>query len=358
MKTLKTMLIACMALALGLVQAAQACTTFQIQKQGQVYYGRNYDWMVAEALVLINKRGTKKASYLRRTDKGRPMEWTSKYGSLTFNQYGREMPTGGMNQAGLVVESMALHATEYPPHDERPYLASNLIWKQYVLDNFATVDEAVAGIKKVRISQPPKSLGTHYLISDAKGGCAIIEFLDGKLVVHQGKSLPIRALTNNTYAEARQAFNKGGPVSRDWWDSIPRFKITAKMMQAYGADPKQPPLDYAFEVLKAASQKLTQWSIVYDQNNLKIYYFTKNNPKLRSIDLKKLDMACGQPVLMLDVDAGGKGDITSEFKPYTLAANHDLIVRTFGNTPMFKNIPQQVLKRLAAFPEKCKCVKP
>ena len=41
-----------------------------------------------------------------RKAKGTPASWVSKYGSVTFNQYGRELPTGGMNEAGLVVETI------------------------------------------------------------------------------------------------------------------------------------------------------------------------------------------------------------------------------------------------------------
>jgi choloylglycine hydrolase len=26
--------------------------------------------------------------------------WTSRYGSITFNQYGREFPSGGINEKG------------------------------------------------------------------------------------------------------------------------------------------------------------------------------------------------------------------------------------------------------------------
>ena len=52
--------------------------------------------------------------------------WTAQYGSITFNQYGRELPTGGINEAGLVVESMALSEARYPEPDHRPYIGAAL----------------------------------------------------------------------------------------------------------------------------------------------------------------------------------------------------------------------------------------
>ena len=92
----------------------QTCTTFCLDHGDRPVFGRNYDWTVEDGLVIINKRGVTKASTLGR------LAWTSKYGSATFNQYGREFPIGGMNEAGLVVESMVLLETEYPLSDTRP----------------------------------------------------------------------------------------------------------------------------------------------------------------------------------------------------------------------------------------------
>ena len=92
----------------------QTCTTFCLDHGDRPVFGRNYDWTVEDGLVIINKRGVTKASTLGR------LAWTSKYGSATFNQYGREFPIGGMNEAGLVVESMVLLETEYPLPDTRP----------------------------------------------------------------------------------------------------------------------------------------------------------------------------------------------------------------------------------------------
>ena len=65
---------------------------------------------------------------------GNTISWVSQYGSITFNQYGKEFPTGGMNEKGLVVELMWLDGTIYPQPDERPAIGV-LQWIQYQLDN-------------------------------------------------------------------------------------------------------------------------------------------------------------------------------------------------------------------------------
>ena len=86
-----------------------------------------------------------------KTQDGETISWVSKYGSITFNQYGKEFPTGGMNEKGLVVELMWLDETRYPEPDQRGVL-NVLQWIQYQLDNSQTIDEVIASDKKIRIA--------------------------------------------------------------------------------------------------------------------------------------------------------------------------------------------------------------
>ena len=99
---------------------AFACTTFFLKQDGHQVFGRNYDWNVEEALIIANKRGMFKRSYVRAEATGEAAAWRSKYGSVTFNQYGREFPTGGKNEAGLVVETMSLSEADDAHHRCHP----------------------------------------------------------------------------------------------------------------------------------------------------------------------------------------------------------------------------------------------
>jgi len=72
-----------------------------VRSKGRVLFGRNYDWNFGDGLIFVNKRGVAKTS--SGSESPNPAKWISRYGSVTFNQYGRENPTGGMNEAGLVV---------------------------------------------------------------------------------------------------------------------------------------------------------------------------------------------------------------------------------------------------------------
>ncbi|HSK73397.1 MAG TPA: linear amide C-N hydrolase, partial [Pyrinomonadaceae bacterium] len=143
-----------------------ACTTFCLKNKDEVLFGKNYDWMIGDGLVFVNKRGVSKTATAEGTEN--PAKWVSKFGSVTFNQYGRENPSGGMNEAGLVIELMWLDETQYPKSDAQPTVGT-LEWIQYNLDNFTTAAEVVENANKIRIASEIK---LHYLVNDANGNSA------------------------------------------------------------------------------------------------------------------------------------------------------------------------------------------
>lgn len=74
-----------------IAESSLACTTFCINHEGQILFGRNYDWVTGVGIVHTNQRGLIKTSM--RTSDEEPLSWVSKFGSITFNQYGKEFPT-------------------------------------------------------------------------------------------------------------------------------------------------------------------------------------------------------------------------------------------------------------------------
>ncbi len=346
-------------LILGLLpDAGYSCTTFRIDHDNQYYFGRNFDWMIGDALLIVNKRGVAKTAILFPGDKARPASWTSRYGSVTFNHYGRGFSTGGMNEAGLVVETMGLLDSEYPAGDARPGLKS-MQWRQYQLDNHATVDEVIDSDSKIRLLRyrNKKTPGAHYLISDRRGKCAAIEFLDGKMVVHTGEAMPVMALTNTRYADSVKYWKKGSPPEPDTWMSVTRFIIVADMVSEYGVGASGSPVEHAFDILSAAAHPVkTRWSIVYDQNNLRFHFITDANKNIRTVDMNKFDYSCRTKVRALDVNADLSGDVTDKFRDYTDKINQDLIDVVYKNTYFFKSLPPKTLDIISRFPNSTTCV--
>ena len=289
-----------------------ACTTFCINKNGQIVFGRNYDWVTGAGIVNTNQRGLFKTA--ANSAHNESISWVSKYGSITFNQYGKEFPTGGMNEKGLVVEMMWLDGTVYPGGDPRPSV-DVLQWIQYQLDNAATIDEVIASDTKLRITR--KSTPLHYLVADAGGNVASIEFLEGVMVVHRDNDLPFPVLTNDTYAAsvaiAKPLVGKAGVSLEN--NSLDRFVKACSMVKKFNETNMDVPVtDFAFSILDKVSQgNFTRWSIVYDISNKKIQFKTDANKTIKTVSFSAFDFACIKPYKMFNMNQDGTGDVSSRF---------------------------------------------
>jgi penicillin V acylase-like amidase (Ntn superfamily) len=162
--------------AAGFVAAAAACFEFEASAKAcslilwntngeAVVAARTWDLYVDEKPRLVYlPRGIAR----RGVAEGNAAEWTSKFASSVLTAFDAGA-SDGMNEAGLSAHLLYLHGTEYEHADVRPAV-SNLMWAQYPLDNYATVAEALEGLKAVRIVSS-KALGrewpVHLALEDA-----------------------------------------------------------------------------------------------------------------------------------------------------------------------------------------------
>jgi len=337
-----------------LTNEAFACTTFCFMNNGEWVYGRNYDWSIEHCLIIVNKRGVDKTALT----KDSPATWVSKYGSITFNQYGREFPLGGMNEAGLVIEVMWLEETEYPRPDDRQGL-SDLQWVQYQLDNCSTVDEVIASDGEVRIT-PRHATPLHFLVCDRNGQAAVIEFLEGNMVAFTGDDLPVSALTNSTYANSMRLYEScDGDEATELFtssdNSLKRFVWAGTGVRGWDTDTEISPVDYAYRVLDKVTVDFTMFGIVYDVGNRRIYYRSKSNPAIRYVDFDAFIYSCDEPVKIIDIVAGTSGNMTALFEDYTFEANHDLINRSYSDTNFLQGVPDSLRVLVARYPERLRC---
>lgn len=329
-----------------------ACTTFCLKNNGEVLFGKNYDWMIGDGMIFVNKRGIEKSAMVSGNETA--ARWVSKYGNVTFNQYGKDNPSGGMNEAGLVVELMWLDDTEYPKTDARPVI-DVLEWIQYQLDISANVEEVVKNAEAVRIASPVK---LHYLVNDKAGNSATIEFLNGNTVAHTGEKLAVSTLANDTYEKSLNYSKTVAPEKAKTESSFDRFIRAADKTKKFADKPKTEAesVNYAFEILSnVAQKKTTQWSIVYDQKRAKIHFRSMQSAAIKIIDTKSFDYSCGNAVKIFDVNSKESGDVTAKFSDYTRQANRDLIERSFRGTPFLKAVPASRLDEIAQFPESFVC---
>lgn len=286
--------------------------------ENTIITGRSMDWKedIHSNIYIfpcgINRKGAKISDTIT---------WTSKYGSVITTGY--DMATAdGMNEKGLVANLLYLTESSYDRiNDSRPVMGLS-IWTQYVLDNFATVSEAVEILKKdsFRIDAPPTPNGEpsrmHLAISDSTGNSAIIEYIEGKIVIHQGKEYQI--MTNSPVYDKQLTLN-------NYWKQIGGLvmlpgtnRASDRFVRAsFYIDVIPQTSDYrmavagVFSVIRNTSVPLgistpsqpniasTRWRTVSDQKNLVYYFESTTTPNIFWIDLKMINFYKNASIMKL-----------------------------------------------------------
>lgn len=377
MRKIAVLLLLCVLALFAAPYKNMACSTFVLKSEGTLFVGHNLDENTRfdiPGMVIINKRNVYKESISNEDFyvplKGKKhypsISWVSKYGSLTFNNRGRDFPDCGMNEAGLTVFEMSLKGSEFKEDKSLPTLMTEL-WIQYQLDNFETVAQVIKSTAKIMID----GRTWHFFVTDRHGNSAVIEFIKGEVVVHSGDSLPVPALCNSIYSyeikrlKTYAGFGGSIPVKVDD-KKIPRFVHAAHMLKNFKKSPSKPALDYGFDILKLLHQDRSnswnnKWSIMVDVKNLTVYFTTYRNRKIRYFSLMSFDLSCDKPVKMLDIHTPVSGDVTKYFVDYSYELNLEFAKRyEDAQAACFKNhaanlaelglTPQSVAEKFAKYP--------
>jgi choloylglycine hydrolase len=346
-------------LVLGFAPAgANACTSFFIGGHDGRLMGFSYDWPVPGGRLIVNPIGLVKTALVK--DGLNPASWTAKFGSVTFNQYGREFPNGGMNRAGLAMHVLWLDGSSYPT-SEGPAIDA-LQWIQYCLDNFKTVGEVAESARTMAISSPAS---LHFFACDAAGSCAVIEFLNGAPVIRAGDELPLPLLTNSTYASSIAALDRslgyGGAVAPGDQDaSLERFVRAATRLNTIRRDDPAVPLERAFAMLaEVGTADDNQWRIVYDLRAKAIDFTLRGKPERVRLLLTALDFQCGEgAVKSLDLSGPLPADAGSALTPYRPEDNLELVRSSIARTEFLQPFPEERLLGMAAYPTGLSCAPP
>jgi penicillin V acylase-like amidase (Ntn superfamily) len=334
-----------MALALAvttLAEGLEACSTFCVNG----FFARNYDFEIGDGMLVVNPAGLRKQGF----EDGGPV-WTTRFGSVTFNQFGRDHPMGGMNERALVIELLWLDEARYPDPDRRQPLGV-LEWIQYQLDTAVTVQDVLDSDRRVRIEG---EVPLHYLVSDASGRSATIEFLAGTLVAHTGAALPVPVLTNSTYKDSLAFLQARGGRMPAGSGSKERFTRAGLRVSALAGHRGANLVPTLFGILDDVSQPTTRWSIVYDQAQRVIHFRTDVHRPVRYVKMEGIDFRCASGARLLDIDTRVQGDVTMKFKPYTTAANLAFITRTYAATSVTRGTAASTVTSIANHPARSTC---
>lgn len=268
------------------------------------------------------------------------MEWTSKYGSVVTTSWDISV-SDGMNEKGLVANLLWLTSTNYPTYNRNQPKKALVVsfWAQYVLDNFATVAEAVTALQAEdfiivsdNIPGTDRFVDVHLSISDPLGDNAIFEYIDGKLTIHHDPSYVV--MTNDPTYNEQLAINT-------YWKDIPgttflpgtnraadRFVRAAYYIHAVPqTDNTRIAVASAFSVIRNVSVpygistddsvnlSTTRWRTVADQKNLTYYFEDALSPNSIWVNFKKIDLSATAKVkkLALDKEEIYTGETSAQF---------------------------------------------
>lgn len=327
-------------------QPVDACSrAVFLGDNGSVITGRTMDWKVDVGTNLyILPRG------IHHTGKANPrsLEWTSKYGSVVATGY-EAATTDGMNEEGLVANALWLVESKYPDINSttKPVLPLS-IWAQYILDNFATVQEAVSALEKepflvwtTSIPGEERLATLHFSISDATGDSAIVEYIEGHQVIHHNRSYQV--MTNSPIFEEQLALQQywkqiGGTTflpgtnraadrfarASFYIDAIPKSAAPDIEVASVFSVMRNVSVPYGITTPGEPNISSTRWRTVADQKR-RIYCFESAiSPNAFWINFKDVDFSPTAKVKKLDLGKDQSntfsGNVAKDFKEATLFA--------------------------------------
>jgi len=307
---------------------AFACSALFV-KQSHMLLGKNFDWHGGEGVILQNKRGVKKVAY--GLDKENVVGWTSRFGSITFNQVGKEFPYGGVNERGLAIE-MLWYADSYYEESGQPTV-SELEWIQFNLDNYKTASEVQLYLDSLNIN--PVNSNLHYMVADRGGRSFVVDFVNGKAVVSNTVE-EFQVLTNSNYLESLDYYraNKDN-IDFESRESADRFcQLSSK-----AASQKSKSVNGMFSILEESSEDRgnykTYWTIVYDLPNQFIYYKTQDSPTVKEINLRGINFSTSTTTFAMDINYD-----QLYWKKYTSSWNLELLTPALEETNVTLNVTQ------------------
>lgn len=305
-----------------------ACCDFLIMGKEGVVNGRSMEFQYdLHSQLIIHPAGETVQSNAPDNQKG--ISWTSKYGYACVDAFNLDRVVDGLNEKGLSFGALWLDHAKYQPAENKATALDVHELGSWILGNFATVNEVKEALQKVEVWSPVSpALGIipalHFSIHDALGKSLVVEFIDGKMEVHDN---PTSVLTNQpsfpwhlsnlknyvhlTHSHAKEVEVNGLKLNPQGsgggflgmpgdWTSPSRF-VKVFFMKHYAETPENSDqtVNQAIHFLNAMDipkgivhykgqrADYTQWIIVKDLVNKKIYFRTYDNQMFSQVDLMK-----------------------------------------------------------------------
>lgn len=315
-----------------------ACTGLQLKaKDGSFVNGRTVEFGINLNLsgLMVPRNFAFKGTL---PDGSSGLSYTSKYAAIGGGMFDENAIADGINEKGLAIADFYFPGyAEYAkitPENKNKAL-SPTEFSNWILTQFATVDEVKQGIKSVVIAPSiPKGWPAlppfHYIIYDKTGKSIVIEPIKGQLKVHDNpigvftnsptfdwhmtnlanyvNLSPINAPTKNIDSLTLQQFGQGSGAHGLPGDftSPSRFIRSAFFSStAIPVDNAERAVFQAFHILNqfdipmgsvrskegnSIISELTLATVVHDLQNLKFYFRTYDDQSIKMISLAAFDL--------------------------------------------------------------------
>ena len=318
--------------------AAPACTGITIKpKDGSIIFARTLEFgMDLKSNILIVPRGKEFVGTAPGDKAG--LRWKTKYGIVGTNAFDLPVIVDGLNEKGLQVGLFYFPGfakyQEVKAEDVGKALAP---WELgvFLLSTCSNVKEAVAAAKSVRVGGVvQKDMGfvppAHVIVNDAAGNSMVLEYIDGELKVHAN---PFGVMSNSPTFDWHMTNLSNYVTITD--NNIEKIDLAGKVIKGLGqgsgmlglpGDFTPPsrfvravafsktalPVEKAkdgvlqafhilnqFDIPKGAARgsehgkevsDYTLWTSAADLKNLRYYFRTFDNSRIRMVDLKAVDL--------------------------------------------------------------------
>ncbi|WP_432798633.1 linear amide C-N hydrolase [Poriferisphaera sp. WC338] len=330
---------------------AHACTEFCIaSNDGSHIVGRSMEFgLDLQSNIITQPRDHQ---FQMSTPDGKlSLAWKNKFGYAALNALGSDIISDGLNDQGL--SASALYLPKFSKYQQilpqQNHLAvPNDLLVHYILGNFKTIEQVKQAIPEIVVyARPNADIGNkpfplHYSVYDRTGQGIVIEYTTEGLNIYDNtprvltNSPPFpwhldnlqnylnlspnnpapKTLGNQTFSPAGQGFGMCGLPG----DSTPpsRFvRIFALKAASTPTNTTEQTINLAFHLLntvdvirgtvrpattaKDQSPDYTQWIVIKDLTNLKLYVRTYDSLSISTLDLKQLDLSPGAPVMKIPI---------------------------------------------------------
>ena len=317
---------------------APACTGITIKpKDGSVVYARTLEFaMDLQSNIIVVPRGKE---YVGTGPGDKPgLHWKTLYGIVGTNAFDLPVTLDGLNEKGLSVglfyfPSFAKYQ-EIKADDIGKALAP---WELgvFLLGTCSDVKEAVVAAQNVRVGEVVQKdmglvPGVHYILTDASGKSVVLEYVGGELKIHDN---PLGVMTNsptfdwhmtnlsnyvNMTVSNVPEIDVGGQEIKGLGQGsgmlgLPGdFTPPSRFVRAVAFSKSALPVETAkegvlqafhilnqFDIPKGAARGVengkvvadyTQWTSAADLKNLRYYFRTFDDSRIRMVELKTVDL--------------------------------------------------------------------